>query len=108
MNNIEYVFNEAITIEEKNKYGEEYKHFIRALDENIKKQCMQLLPKKYDFMYRGILYNLVKKFKNLMVTNIDINKIYYLDNKIDIDVETFNLQSEISTKNYKINIDLPY
>lgn len=108
MNNIEYVFNEAITISEKNKYKDVYKHFIEELDKNIKKQCMRLLPKKYEYQYRGILYNLAKKFKNTMITNIKVNKIYYLDDKIDIDVEIFSLSSGIYTKNYVIDLELPW
>lgn len=107
MEDVEYTYNEAITIAEKRHYGENYKKFIINLDKNIKKQVMEKLPKKYAYMYRGILFNLVKKFKNKMIINININKISYLDNKIDVDVKIFSLCGTYN-KNYIINLELSY
>lgn len=107
MNDVEYAFNNAITLQEQKDNGENYKNFIINLDKNIKKQVMEKLPKKYAYMYRGILFNLVKKFKNKMIINININKIYYLDNKIDVDVKIFSLCGTYN-KNYIINLELSY
>lgn len=108
MSDTEYVYNEAITISEKKYNGESYMKFINDLDKEIKNHAMNILPEKYKYMYRGILYNLAKKFKNVMMTKININKIYYLDNKIDVDVYIFSLSCGIYKENYIINLELPY
>lgn len=108
MNDIEYVYNNAITLNEKKTNGEIYKNFIVNLDENIRNKVMELLPEKYKYLYRGILYNIAKIFKNIMLIDIKINKIYYIDGIIDIDAKILSLSKGEYIKNYKMNLELAY
>lgn len=108
MEDVEYTYNEAITIAEKRHYGENYKKFITSIDKIIKNQVMNILPEKYHYLYRSILYNIIKKIKHFMVTDIRINNIYYIDNKIDFDINIFSLCRGNYTKNYLIDLELVF
>lgn len=108
MTDVEYAYYNAITLQEQKDNGENYKNFIINIDKIIKKQVMDKLPEKYQYLYRSILFNIVKKIKSIMVTDIRINKIYYLDEKIDIDVNIFSLCRGNYTKNYLIDLELAY
>lgn len=108
MSDVEFAYNNAITLQEQKDNGENYKNFIINIDKIIKKQVMDKLPEKYHYLYRSILYNIIKKIKHFMVTDIRINKIYYLDEKIDFDINIFSLCRGNYTKNYLIDLELAY
>lgn len=108
MTDVEFAYNNAITLQEKKNNGENYKNFIISIDKIIKKQVMDKLPEKYHYLYRSILYNIINKIKHFMVTDIRINNIYYMDNKIDFDINIFSLCRGNYTKNYLIDLELAF
>lgn len=109
MTDVEYVYNNAITLQEQKNNGKHYKDVIIYVDKTIKKQVINKLPKKYQYLYRSILCNIVKNIKKItIIEDIRINKISYISNRIDIDVRIFSLLRGSFTKNYIIDLNLDY